>query len=372
MKFKILNVNGDTTDLMIYDQIASYTEAGGQSISKQLAELEGKTKKLRVFINSPGGSVTEGIAIFNLLSRTSMEVVMYVDGVAASMAGILTQVPHAKRYMSKYAKMMLHSVSGFAVGSSEDMRNTADMMDDFQNSLVSMISDRTKRSPEEIKGKYFDGKDHWLNAEQALEAKFIDGVVDGKLNVQPPKAEDANTLHTFYKQQILNFNSQHIMNKKVMNLLGLTGEVNDQQIEAAVAQVEKRISNFKAEITGKDETIKKLQARVDAFSQEKVDELINNAVQAGKITAEMKPTYETLAKSNFDDCKKILDSIPPYKSIQSQLGNDDSGIPEDRKRWSFSDWQKNDGPGLAKIKAEKPDLYKEIYKKQFGHEPENV
>jgi len=364
MDFKILNISGDTADLMIYEHIASYTEAGGQSISKQLAELEGKASKLRVFINSPGGSVPEGIAIFNLLSRSKMAVSIYVDGVAASMAAIITQVPGTKCYMSKYAKMMLHSVSGMAFGSSSKMREVADMMDDFQGSLEDIVSDRTGMDKEAVKAAYFDGKDHWLNAQQALDAKLIDGIVDGKLNVQPPKTEDPHTLHNYFNQQILNSNTHNIMLEKLMNLLGLSGEVTEQQAVDQVQAVMTERDNALAQITA-------LQGQVEAFNKAKIDELISNAVTAGKITAEMKPTYEKLAQNDFDSAKAIIDSIAPYKPISGQLGNGETGIPEDRKNWSFTDWQKKDGKGLLKLKAEQPELYNEYYKNQFGNEPKS-
>lgn len=364
----IAKAGSDTADLYIYEPIMANSAAGGKSISQQLAALEGKGK-LRVFINSPGGSVMEGIAIYNLLQRTTMEVTMYVDGVAASMAAVLTQVPGAKVYMSRHAKLMLHNVKGAAQGNAADMRSMAALMDEFASDLVNIVAARTGASPEEVNARWFDGKDHWLNAEQALEAKLIDGIVDGKLKITPPKSNNATELHSYYTQQILNHQIKQQM-EQITQVLGLAAEATEQQVVDHVNTVLAQVTDLQGQVTARDATIAEMQGKLDAVHKNKISEMINNAVQAGKITAEMKPTYEKLAASDFDATKAVLNAIPAYKTIAGQL--DKETIPEARKDWSFKDWQSKDGKGLMKLRDEQPEVYSMLYEKEFGKKPKTT
>lgn len=368
MKFEILNIKGDTADVHLYKPMLQ--TPGVESISQTIAGLVGKVKRVRLFVNSPGGSVVEGIALFNVLQRFDA-VEIYIDGIAASMAAIITQVPNAKVYMARFAKLMLHGIKSTAQGSAEDLITIAGMMNDFKGDLINIITNRTGLTPEAVSLQYFDGQDHWLNAEQALAAKLIDGIVDGKLKVQPPKQDDTALLYSFYENQIFNHSPNINQMLKLISLLNMKQDATEEQIEAQISAVLLQNSDLTSQITAKDATIAQLQTSVDTFNQARIDELIANALTAGKITAEMKPTYEKLAKVNFDDCKAILNSIAPYQPISGQLNPNGTPVADARKDWTFKKWQQEDGPGLLNLKANYYDYYKNLYITEFGKEPKN-
>jgi hypothetical protein len=269
--------------------------------------------------------------------------------------------------MSQHAKLMIHNVKGQANGSSDEMRAIADLMDEFSQSLIAIISENTGITPEEVTAKYFDGKDHWMNAQQALEAKLITGITDGSLKLTPPKTTDISTLHTYYNQQIFNlkFNKMNLISK----IFGFSEEVPEEQVVEKINGVLAQVTDLTGQITARDATIAQLQSQLDQVHQKEISEMIGNAVQAGKIVASLVPTYEKLAALDFEGTKAALNAIPPYQPISGMLNKDE--IPEARKDWSFSDWQAKDGKGLTKLKAEKPDVYAMLYENQFGVKPKN-
>lgn len=157
-----------------------------KSISKELdAAIAAKEKEVTVRINSPGGSVFEGIAIYNAIANSALEVTTIVDGIAYSMGAIIALAGN-KIQMAKNATMMIHNVSGGVYGNANDLRGALEMMEKLDNSLAISISDKTGLSVDEVKSKWLDFVDHTLSADEALKDKLIDSIVEGK-NTSSPK-----------------------------------------------------------------------------------------------------------------------------------------------------------------------------------------
>lgn len=365
-----IQAKNETVNIYMYGFIASW-EVGGQKLVEQLSVYEKDYKKLNVYINSNGGDVIEGITLFNILSRTSLELSFYVDGAAASMAAILLFVPGAKRYMSKYSQIMLHSVTGGSNGSSEKLRETADMMDEFQTSLIQMMSDGLNLPVDKVKANYFDGKDHWFNATQALKSKLIDGIVDGKVNEKPANTNSMIDVIDFYDKQITNFNNKiETMDLTVfINALSMSaGSTEAQVLDGIKAQVAK-VTTLEAKVQTLEGEKSALQAKVDQADKDKVANLVDAAVTAKKITAEQKATYVALAEVDFDNTKKVLDSMKGYVPINGQLNPEDNSVvnlTDDEKKFTFNDFMAKAPQKLMAIKQKDSELFNKLYKDQFG------
>lgn len=95
-------------------------------------------------------------------------------------------------------------------------------------------------------------------------------------------------------------------------------------------------------------------------------ELVDEALKAGKITADKKESFLSLAKINYKMAKETLDAIPAAASLAGKLTNTSTAdsLPADRKGWTQLDWLKNDPAGLASLKADSPELYKDITQKR--------
>jgi len=358
-------------DVYLYGDISSWGDLQPANISKQFTELEKKYTSARLHINSNGGQITEGIAIHSVLSNTTMELEIIVDGIAASMAAILVQVPKAKRHMSKYSKMMLHGPSGYASGTSEDLRQYAQMMDDFEVTLIQIVCDRTGMDNTSVKSKWFDGKDHWLSPQQALDAKLIDAIVEGQVTREAKNSLDPAFIYNFYQEQISNLNYTEMDFTKIIALLGLAATSTEQQVMDFVGNLVAENTTLQTQLTGLQTEVDGLKAQVTATRKAEITGMISAAITAKKITEAQRPMYESLAGKDFDNTKAILDAAQPYQPLTKVPGQQDDSpvIPVDRAGWTFTDWQAKDGKGLQDLKDNHKEEYKALYTKSFGKEP---
>jgi len=355
-----------TAEMKLYGIIGSWADINGKSISDQLSKLEGKYETLNIFINSDGGSVIEGIAIFNILKRSTMNINIYVDGVAASMGFILTQLPNAKVYMARFTRLMAHRVSGYAGGSVDDLRETADMMEGFENDLISIVSERTGKTVDEVKSQYFDGKDHWFNPQQALDAGFIDGIVDGKLKKDAENINAVPELVNFYNEQIFNQNFETMDLTNLINQLGLSAEADIKAIEAKVKFYLDKLKALETEKETLEAKISDFEAKAKANAEKLVKELVDNAIKAKKIVEAQREDFIKLATADYDSAKAVIDNMSAPQTLNSFIKADGTPvIPEGRKDWTFQDWQKKDGKGLANLKEKHPEAYQSLYDQAF-------
>jgi ATP-dependent Clp protease protease subunit len=162
-------------------EIAIYQEIGGywDGVSaKQFAEdLKGlgDIDEINLRMNSPGGEVFEGITIYNVLKNHKARVIVDIDGLAASIASVIAMAGDEIR-MADNALMMIHDAWGFAVGTADDMRKTADTMDKVNGTIIGTYVKRT--SKEEAKIIDMMHAETWMTAKEAKENGFIDQITD--------------------------------------------------------------------------------------------------------------------------------------------------------------------------------------------------
>jgi ATP-dependent protease ClpP protease subunit len=163
----------DTADILIHEQIGADWFGDGltsKRFAEDLAKLEGiRTINLR--INSPGGSVVDGLGIYNSLAQHPARINVIVEGLAASMASVLAMVGD-NITMGEGALMMIHSPWSLAMGNAEDMRKAADVLDKFEGSLLDIYVKRTGMERAAIKALL--AKETWFNGEEAVENGFAD------------------------------------------------------------------------------------------------------------------------------------------------------------------------------------------------------
>jgi len=153
---------------------------------QELNRLAAKYPRIHVRINSPGGEIFHGSAIVTAIRNCTAEVHTWIDGVAASMAGVIWMAGK-KRHMAKNGMLMIHSASGLCWGNAADMRETADTLDAFDQSLITSCADALGMSEADMKTKYFDGKDHWLTWKDVDAEKWLSQPDDYKAESKLPE-----------------------------------------------------------------------------------------------------------------------------------------------------------------------------------------
>ena len=144
--------------IFLYGDIGDYYDVQSVRVAKELMEAEKASRRVNVRINSNGGEVYCGIAIYNAIKNSKADVRIYVDGIAASMASVIALCGKPVE-MSKYARLMLHSVSGGCYGNKNDIQKCIEEIESLEDSLADIYSERTGMTKDEVKATYFDGED---------------------------------------------------------------------------------------------------------------------------------------------------------------------------------------------------------------------
>lgn len=162
-------------DVYIYDVIGdTWDGTTARQFAQDLAAL-GEMDELTIFINSPGGVVTDGLAIYNTLVRNKAYKTIYVDGQAGSIASVVAMAGD-KIITMKNASWMIHNPYMFTVGGAEELRRAANRLDSLRETIIAAYTDRANgKSTDKQFGKWMD-EETWFSAAEALEAGLTDEV----------------------------------------------------------------------------------------------------------------------------------------------------------------------------------------------------
>jgi ATP-dependent Clp endopeptidase proteolytic subunit ClpP len=210
--YEIKALANGATEIYVYDEIG-YWGITAKDFARDLKEVK-PNGTIDLHINSPGGSVTDGIAIYNLLKNHSSTVNVVIDGLAASMASVIAMAGDTIT-MPENALMMIHNPWGGASGDAEELRKTADILDKMKSALISAYAIKTGKESDEI-AALMDAET-WMTGSEAVELGFATQV---SAEVQLAASFDVSKLDKFNNKQ------------KTDLIKPLAGAVSDNQKEA--------------------------------------------------------------------------------------------------------------------------------------------
>ncbi len=208
----------------------------GKKFVKDFKELEGKYDRINVRINSPGGSVHDGLPMFNTIRASKKDVHTYIDGIAYSMGAMIAMAGKTV-HAAKGSLFLLHNVSGCTCGNARDMRQTAEEMDIYDEVLGQMIADKTGKTLAQVSKDWMNYDDHLMTATKAHEHGLIDEIEDYATEPMPENIEDLSfdEVMAFYQPETnelpedkLNFVAKQVskilkINKKDKKNMGIFG-----------------------------------------------------------------------------------------------------------------------------------------------------
>lgn len=154
-------------------------------------QMENKKQDISLYINSPGGDITAGLAIYDTMQFVQCDVATYCIGQASSMGAVLLAAgTHGKRFALPHARLMLHQPWGGARGSAKDILIHAEEILKLKESLAKIVSYHTKRSVEQIMKD--SDRDFYMSAEEAKNYGLVDEVV-GSLKELTEKTAEKTT-----------------------------------------------------------------------------------------------------------------------------------------------------------------------------------
>lgn len=161
----------ERAEIFLYDIIGGWGISADQ-FAKDLRGL-GDVKSIDLRINSDGGDVFDGRAIYSLLAQHSARVVTHIDGLAASIASLIALAGNEVR-AADGSFFMIHNAWGLAIGDAEEIRRTANLLDSVNQSIIDTYVARSKMPEAEIRQLMND--ETWMTANEAKDRGFVDVV----------------------------------------------------------------------------------------------------------------------------------------------------------------------------------------------------
>ncbi|WP_101589733.1 ATP-dependent Clp protease proteolytic subunit [Brevibacterium jeotgali] len=153
-----------------------------------LLAAEDPEKDIWLYINSPGGSVTAGMAIYDTMQYVQPDVGTVAMGMAASMGQfLLSSGAKGKRFATPHTRILMHQPLGGIGGTATDIKIQAELILHMKRQMAELTAEQTGKSVEQILED--NDRDHWFTADEALDYGFIDGVVQSAKDVTSPASK---------------------------------------------------------------------------------------------------------------------------------------------------------------------------------------
>lgn len=375
--FYLIQMAQDIPEILIVGYIG-FAEDGVTfaQFAKDIKELSAKYPRAKMKVNSPGGSMYDGLAMFDLIQQEKMIIDCDIMGLSASMAAILPLACTGKIRASKNSTYMLHKPKGGISGSSSQMRNYAGQMDELEAKVKAIVKTKTGLSDEVVNGWFVEGKDKYFTAEELLTVGLIDEIIpafgDVKASGVKMSLESAWAQYESINMQLISTETNNTaMKKQILAMLatlqivnhGLTEESTDEQFQSKLQEIIK---------SGQDQLIA-VTNKLDQEQTQAIEVVLSAAVASGRIAEADKATYAPLMKANFDGTKSLIEKIPARQDINSHLfpsSEKNQETIDDRKKWSYREWETKDPEGLLALKRTQPEVFNQLFKDFYGQSPE--
>lgn len=420
---KNMSADGIAT-LFLYDTIGSYwdEETGqvvckidGAEFAKTIEYLQSEAKQINVRINSAGGNVLDGYAIFDAIRSSTIPVYTYNVGLCASIASIIFLAGH-KRFMYDYSTLMIHNPS---LENGEE----SEILSIIKDQLIRILKNNSILTEEELGGLM--DKETYFNAEEAEMHKLIDEKVITDRAIPNVSRTNIAEMANIYNKLILNTDEE--MKRKTKAKEEIVEVVNEAVVETVTEVTPEVISEIAVEVKpeivaeaeiaeevinkakNEDESAEPAEEEMTETEEEEEAEDKMSLKDAKKLIAELTQEVEALksekAKAKAEKIKNMLDSFVSAKAIEitevpslSKLADTDFdavynmlskintapapinkeavkiynhkpnviNVLTGKESWTIRDWEKKDPAGLEKIKNESPLTYEDMYRAYYN------
>ena len=254
--YNIQNKAGNSADIYIFDEIGTY----GVTAQDFISEIKGlKDMPINLRINSLGGDVFDGMAMYNVIKRRDAKTTVYIEGIAASIATIIA-LGADEVVMAENSLFMIHNAWGGASGEAKDMRKTAETLEKITSELTDIYVKKTGLSYDAV-AQMMD-EETWLNAEEAYKLRFIDTISD---SIKVAAKYDVSKFKNITQEEIKNKLSININNKKMTNELK----------EWFNSKVEEIVTSVKGEVKVSEDVVEQTTITVNLGDNEEITNKIS-------------------------------------------------------------------------------------------------
>jgi len=380
-------LNSTTAELRFYGYIGQWWNSS-TDFDNTIEDIERKYQNLHIRLHCYGGEVFEGNVIYNRLVRTKLNVTVYVDGVAASMGGVVI-LPAKKIVMAPNSFVMIHVPKAYTSGSANDHFAQGKVLRNMEDAFTKAFSKRTGKSTKEI-AKYLDGSDHWLSADECLQMGLCDAIEGESATTEAVAKPDSGTaVESIFNRysaiavaseptSVTNSNSNTMtLIEALIMAFGLQGLTKDSSTTAVVEAMKKVVTDKDAKIASlttevqnvKDATIVAAIASKETELGKKFTEL---ELENFKAIGRLNPTALTTVLAAIQPVPQLQNIVQPEAkaTASATTPTGTSVVATDRKTWNWATWQEKDPDGLEALsksaKAEDKAVFKALYIGEFG------
>ncbi len=368
-----------TGEVKLYGEIYPYGMNSAESFIMRFEEARKGADEVNVLLHTQGGDVLEGTLIYNHIKGCGMPVNVIVAGVSCSMGTVLMAAA-TKVYACENSYMMYHAPKGGCYGTAAELEKAAKGLRGMERNFKKIYAGKTGKSEKEMEELLVG--DNWFTAQEAMEAKLIDGIVAPiatdvtqisaeELKTQTPKAlysRFAACLECNLEEHVIlesnNHKKENEMDKegliKKFGLTGVTAQSTDKEIEDAI----------QAKLDSEKQRADNAEAAIQAANKKRITDTVAAAVNGKKISAEQTAVYVAIGeKSGIEALETVLGGMKPAASLvaatRGGVANAAGAAGGARADWSWEQWQKEDPRGLEAMAKNEPEKFEALYKAAF-------
>jgi ATP-dependent Clp protease, protease subunit len=340
-------------EIRIYDAIGG----GGITAESIAASIPDGTSEITVRLNSPGGAVSDGLAIYNYLRDHKAKVTTIVDGYAASAASIVMLAGDV-RQVHESSVVVVHNPWTIAAGDARDMRHNADVLEELRIALLDIYKDRTKMCESEL-AEMLDAET-WMRGAVAVEYGFADEVI----RYEEEEGKQAASVHFGRMLEIINGGNELMSKQYTRKEIEEQAAQKEAEAQAKITEAQAAVDVVRAEMQAQIES-KEIEHRAAIESAEK-----NHAAQLEIVEQNHKAAIEEIKAKVAEANAKLESEAKARIEVQAKLDKANAALVNP----AVADASLNNPVGLpnAAIDAEADAAEQAAQKSRQDSEPQNV
>lgn len=376
--YELKNQVSGGAEIMMYGYIGKYDEFDYKRFQQVFRDALSAHNDLTIRMHCGGGSVYEGLAIYDLIMNSEKHTKVIVEGMAASMGGVIA-LAGDEIEMNENAFFMMHAVTSGCFGNKNDFKNGIQQIENCEQRLGKIFGERTKADEQTIKNWFDSGQDHWLSSEKCLEMGICDKVI--KSAKKRKNRDTGNMLNKTPEQAFECFNLYPEPPED--NTINQYTEMKKEAIFAALAakglagtltalSSDKEFEQHLEELFAKAKRTDTLENELKEFKVSQAEALISAALKSGKITNAEKDEWKNDAIENYALVAKSLERMSgkpdPNSGLERQkpvVDGDRHELLNGREKWTFSQWQEKDPKGLERLNEEAQEEFEKLFNAEF-------
>lgn len=381
-QYEVTNATQQDAELKIYGYIGKWEAVDYAGFQQAFRDLITSKTTLTVRLHCGGGSVYEGLAIYDLMRSSDCKITTINEGLAASMGSIILLGGDIIK-TTKNAFFMAHDVEMGVYGNRQKVQSGLEQMEGCVARIKKIYKERTNASEEVIEGWVKPGQETWLDSDKCANLGIVDEVIEPvKKRAVDPEDMSNRTAEDIFKLfegpaskesgPSNDTNQTSAMKKEaIMAILmaaGLAGELTASSADGDFA-------NQLQALADKAVNSDKYKQEVDRMTNELMKATLDPAQQAGKFKPTERAEWEADFKANPNMVIRTLSRIPGKPDLNGMtqrerqaLGNEgDHELMKGRGDWSFEKWQETDPKGLARLQDEAPEAFEKLFNAKFNH-----